>query len=68
MQNKRILLSGAYLELLRLAVSDEIVDASDFAGFLNGLKDRLRGQGRDELFNAIIREEVHMLETKDSFL
>lgn len=67
-QHKRILLSGAYLELLRLAVGDEIVDASDFGGFLIGLKDRLRGHGRHELFDAIVREEIHMFEAKDAFL
>lgn len=68
MNGKRILLSGAYLELLRAAIGNEIVDASDFPRFLNSLKDKLRHAGRDEVFNALIREEIRMFETKDELV
>lgn len=68
MNGKRILLSGYYCELLRTAIGDEVVDVSDFGAFLISLKDRLRGQGRQELFDEIVREEIHMFEKKDAFL
>ncbi len=64
---KQILLSAEYLELLKAAFRPgEIIGIYDFADFLNGMKDMLRAQGKDEAFNAIIKEEVHMLETVDN--
>jgi hypothetical protein len=70
MNGKKILISRAYLQLLAQSIgADEVVDASDFAKFLNDLKWRLKGQqGNDELFKAIIQEEIHMFEKKDAFL
>lgn len=69
MNGKRILLNATYLQLLAQALpAGEIQDASDFAKFLNNLKWKLKSQGKDEIFDQLIREEIHMFETKDSFI
>lgn len=67
--SKKILINAAYLRLIVEACEpDAIIDGSDFAGFINRLKDKLRAQGRMELLNSLIREEVHMFETEDRFI
>lgn len=68
-KTKRILVSPAYLELLGRAIEPGTIhEVSDFAGFLNQLKQKLKAQGRIELFDQLIREEIHMLETVNPFI
>ena len=65
----RILVSGAYLDLIKQAMKPgDIKEARDFGKFLEALKWKLKQEGRDELFNQIIREEIHMLEMSDPFV
>lgn len=66
---KGILISAKYLELLqRTFVPGEIVAVNDFGRFLDDLKWRLKKSGKDEAFNDLIREEIHMMETKDGLV
>ncbi len=65
----RILISQAYLDLIKQAMKPEdIKEARDLGKFLDGLKWKLKQEGRDELFDQMIREEIHMMETTEKFV
>ncbi len=64
---KTVFLSDAYLNLLSLAMRPgEIAEITDICQFLIDLKLKLRDDGRDDIFNALILEEVRMIEASQA--